>query len=47
MADDAQAAAQATLLAAVGTGVQVVRIGHSGAKAAWAGTGGGSSGADH
>jgi hypothetical protein len=27
------------LVAAVGTGVQVVRIGHSGAKAAWAGTG--------
>ena len=27
------------LLAAVGTGVQVARIGHSGAKAAWSGTG--------
>lgn len=27
------------LVAAVGTGVQVVRIGHSGAKAAWSGTG--------
>ena len=30
------------VLAAVGTGVQVVRIGHSGAKAAWSGTGSGS-----
>src|SRR3954469_20637069 len=30
------------VVAAVGTGVQVARIGHSGAKAAWAGTGGGS-----
>lgn len=28
------------LLAAVGTAVQVVRIGHSGAKAAWSGSGG-------
>lgn len=27
------------LLAAIGTGVQVVRIGHSGAEAAWSGTG--------
>jgi hypothetical protein len=35
------------LLAAIGTGVQVVRIGHSGAKAAWAGTGSGSSSAAH
>lgn len=31
------------VLAAVGTGVQVARIGHSGAKAAWSGTGSGSS----
>lgn len=31
------------LLAAVGTGVQVVRIGHSGAKAAWADAGSASS----
>ncbi|GAB7006607.1 hypothetical protein JCM18899A_40800 [Nocardioides sp. AN3] len=34
------------LLAAVGTGVQVARIGHSGAKAAWADTGSGSGSSD-
>jgi uncharacterized membrane protein len=32
------------IVAAVGTGVQVARIGHSGAKAAWANTGSSSSG---